>query len=94
MSRTAIRVLNKSTLTWGSNITVASTNVNSYYYWTDGTNVYYSNGSTQKIWDKTNRNWVNKTWTGLTSFNGNEVFFYNDEIYVRSNAYNIHVFGG
>lgn len=78
-----IRVLDQTTLTWGSEITVTSTNSNAYYYWTDGTDVYYSNGTTQRVWNKTSKNWSSKTWSGLNNFNGNEVFVYNGEIYAR-----------
>ena len=84
ISDDTIRVLDQIDLSWGSNIIINITNSNAYYYWTDGTDVYYSNGNTQRVWDKANRNWVVKTWSGLTNFNGNEVFYYNGDIYVRS----------
>lgn len=85
-SNSKIRILDQTNLAWGSEITINATNSNSYYYWTDGTDVYYSNGSTHKVWDKANKNWINKTWSGLTNFGGNEVFFYNNEVYVRQAA--------
>ncbi len=87
-----ISILDQSTLTWGTPQTVVTTANNGYMYWTDGTDVYYSSSTTHKVWDKANKNWVNKTWSGLTNFGGNEVFYYNDEIYARQAAspYNIY----
>ena len=88
MSSRNISVLNQSTLTFGAAIDTGgyTTTTNSYMYWTDGTDIYYSNGSTHRIWNKTTKQWSNKTWSGLTNFSGNEVFYYNNEVYVRSNA--------
>ena len=88
LSNRNISVLNQSTLTFGAAQDTGgyTTTTNSYMYWTDGTDIYYSNGSAHRVWNKTTKQWSNKTWSGLTNFGGNEVFFYNGEIYVRQAA--------
>jgi len=90
-----ISILDQSTLTWGTpQRTNYPTVNNSYYYWTDGTDVYYDSSSNHFIWNKSTKQWVAKTWTGMPNnrFNGNEVFYYNGDIYVRGYAspYNIY----
>ena len=51
------------------------------YVWTDGTNIYYSNGSTQYVLDKTTSTWSTKTWHGSTSFSGTNVWTDGTDIY-------------
>ena len=53
--------------------------------WTDGTNIYHSQGSNQKVFDKTTSTWSAKTWNGLTSFSGQNI---------RSDGTNIYYSGG
>ena len=52
-----------------------------YYLWTDGTDVYYSSGTTQKVLDKANSRWINKTWSGVASAN-----FYGQQIFSDGNS--------
>jgi len=54
--------------------------------WTDGDNIYYSNGTTQKVLDKLNIIWVNKTWTGLTNFSGQYIWKDEDNIYYSNGS--------
>ena len=56
------------------------------YVWTDGTNIYYSSGSTQYVLDKSTSTWSAKTWMGLTSFNGNYIWTDGDNIYYSGNS--------
>lgn len=71
-------ILHKDTRTWIEiNLTVNcldGTNkevlISAEDVWTDGVNVYYSSYSEQYIWNKETSTWSEKTWTGLTNFNG------------------------
>ena len=49
--------------------------------WSDGTNIYYSSGSNQLVFDPTTETWTAKTWTGLTSFEGDYVWTDGTNIY-------------
>ena len=55
--------------------------------WTDGENIYFSSSSTQKVLDKATSTWSNKTWSGLTSFNGEYVWTDGDNIYCLNGSY-------
>lgn len=50
------------------------TNFDGKDVWSDGTNTYYSFGSTQYVLDVSTHTWSQKTWTGLTSFSGRYVW--------------------
>ena len=54
--------------------------------WTDGDNIYYSNGSNQYVLNKTTSTWSAKTWTGLTSFAGSYTWTDGDNIYFSDNS--------
>ena len=64
------------------------------YFWNDGNNAYYSNGSKQYVLNKKLFDWEEKTWGGLTSFSANNIWtdgtniYYslNDEQYVLNGA--------
>ena len=47
--------------------------------WTDGTNIYFSDGSYQLV--LVGDEWEHKTWNGLTSFNGKDVWTDGTNIY-------------
>ena len=51
------------------------------YIWTDGDNIYLSNGTTQYILDKSTSTWNEKTWIGLTNF---------DRAYIWTDGENIY----
>ena len=53
--------------------------------WTDGQNIYYSNGSEQYVLNKETSTWAVKAWNGLTSFKGEYVWTDGQNIYY-SNA--------
>ena len=57
------------------------TNLNGYYIWTDGTNIYYSNAASQYVLDKDTATWNVKTWSGLTSFTINNMWTDGENIY-------------
>lgn len=52
-----------------------------YYVWTDGNNIYYSDGSSNYVLNKTNSTWEAKTWNGLTNLNGNCIWTDGTNIY-------------
>ena len=44
------------------------TNFRGVWIWTDGANIYYSNGDSHYQLDKATSTWQTKTWSGLTNF--------------------------
>ena len=52
--------------------------------WTDGENIYYSSGTTQKDFDKSTSTWSAKSWTGLTDFYGYNIWTDGENIYYSS----------
>ena len=51
------------------------------YIWTDGTNLYYSQGTAHYVFNKQTSTWESKTWYGLTDFNGSYVWTDGDNVY-------------
>ncbi len=66
--------------TW-SKVTWNGLNIDGQYVWTDGTKYYYSNGTTHYEFNKSTRTWATKTWDGLTSFYGEDVWTDGKNIY-------------
>lgn len=60
--------------------------------WTDGSNIYYSQGSTQLVLNKSTGVWTKKTWSG-TTFVPENFYFYLDRWY-RGNYQYIYYSGG
>lgn len=56
-------------------------NIVGKYVWTDGVNIYYSDGSSQYAFNSATNTWITKTWYGLTSFNGSRVWTDGGNIY-------------
>ena len=54
--------------------------------WTDGTDIYQSNGSSQWVLDQSNLTWSDKTWNGYTSIIGAGVWTDGTNIYYSNNA--------
>ena len=54
--------------------------------WTDGENIYYSWGSDHYVLDKPTSTWSQKTWNGLTNFNGFNVWTDGENIYVSERS--------
>lgn len=54
--------------------------------WTDGTNIYYSNGAQQYQLDKAKSTWSTKEWHGLTNFSGVDIWVKDNEIYYSSGS--------
>ena len=57
------------------------TNPSVEYIWTDGENIYYSNGSNHYVLDKATSTWSAKTWTGLTQFYGERIWTNGEDVY-------------
>ena len=58
--------------------------------WTDGDNIYYSEGTRHLLLDKATSTWTAKTWSGLTSFIGQNVWTDGENIY-NSNGTSVFV---
>ena len=56
------------------------------YIWTDGTNIYYSYGPTQKVLDVATSTWSDKTWSELTDFFGNNIWTDGTNIYYSNGS--------
>ena len=68
--------LNKIRKAWSGATGFNGTNI-----WTDGDNIYYSNGSNQYVLNKATSTWSAKTWSGLTSFAAPYIWTDGDNIY-------------
>ena len=62
------------------------TDFSGFAIWTDGENIYYSNGSEQYVLDKSTSTWQAKTWNGLTSFQGINVWTDGENIYYSNGS--------
>ena len=74
----------KDTLTWSAinwSPSTLNTNFSSAYVWTDGENIYYSNGSEHYILQRGTLNWTAVSWYGLTNFIGSWVWTDGENIY-------------
>ncbi len=71
---------------WSNKTWSGLTNFIGGYVWTDGDNIYYSNGSTQYVLNKSTSTWSTKTWSGLTNFNGNRVWTDGYNIYYSDSS--------
>ena len=58
------------------------------HVWTDGTDTYYSYGTIHYVLDKSNNEWVSKTWSGLTSFDGLYIWTDSASVYYTYNSAN------
>ena len=70
-----------TTAKWENKSWSGLTNFNGYYVWSDGTNIYCSDGSNHYIFNKSTSTWETKTWTGLAGFYGYEIWSDGDNIY-------------
>lgn len=58
---------------------------NGRFVWTDGNDLYYSNGSINYKYNKETDLWENKVWKGLTDINGAYIWHNGDEVYYSYN---------
>ena len=56
------------------------------YIWTDGDNIYYSQGIYHYVLDKTGLLWISKMWNGLTEFYGAHIWTDGDNIYYSAGS--------
>ena len=66
---------------WGAKTWTGLTSFYGSGIWTDGENIYYSNGTTQYVLNKSTSTWSAKTWSGLTSFYGYNIWTDGTNIY-------------
>lgn len=85
-----------STITWrltqmyfDEAIDVKMRYIYGYDVWTDGENIYYSNASSQYVFNKSTSTWSTKTWGDLTPIYGRRVWTDGENIYYSysSNQY-------
>lgn len=62
-------------------------NFNGDQIWSDGENVYYSRSSTQKVLNKSTKQWDNKTWNAFNDYNGQYIWTDGTDVYYSYNAY-------
>ena len=72
---------------WQTKTWSGLTNFSGTQIWTDGENIYYSNGGDQYRLDKSTSTWQTKTWSGLTSFLGSLVWTDGENIYYSNGSY-------
>ena len=66
---------------WSVKTWTGLTDYDGRHIWTDGTNIYYSNGANQYVLDVATSTWSAKTWTGLTVFFGSQIWTDGTNIY-------------
>lgn len=74
-----------------------SSQIEGLYVWTDGDNVYYSNGSNQYVLDKKTSVWSLQTWTlpeSSSQLNGNYVWTDGNDIYYSNGSAQYVLFKG
>ena len=74
-------------LTSSSWVSKSWTGLNDFsYLWTDGDNIYCSNGNYQYVLDKSTSTWSVKTWRGATGFYASELWTDGDNIYYSTGS--------
>ena len=76
----------KNVRAWTAKSWSGLTNFIGRHVWTDGENIYYSNGSSQYVLDKTTFTWSTKTWSGLSNPYGNYVWTDGESIYYSGSS--------
>ncbi len=56
------------------------------HVWSDGDNIYYSNGSSQYKLNKSTLTWNTKAWSGLTKFDGQYIWSDGNNIYYSESS--------
>ena len=72
--------------TWSTKTWTGLTGFIGSSIWTDGENIYHSNGSRQYVLDKETSTWSAKTWNGLTSFSASSIWTDGENIYYGSSV--------
>ena len=82
LSSTKCRAMTLSNSTWETKtFYVSPPRISGDLVWTDGTNIYYSNGSDQFVLNKSTNTWSTKSWNGVTNFRGDSIWTDGDNIY-------------
>ena len=76
----------KMSKVWSPKIWTGLSEFLGYNIWTDGTNIYYSQGATQYVLDPATSTWSPKTWTGLSGFHGEAIWTDGTNIYYSLNS--------
>jgi len=77
---------------WKSKTWNGLTSFNGSQTWTDGTDVYYSESTTQYVLNRETSTWETKTWNGLTEFYGSKIWTDGTDVYYSdySNQYKLN----
>lgn len=81
---------NRATNTWIKTSKFGT--VEGYDVWTDGTELYYSHGSIQWVYDADNSEWKNKTWP--FTFNGRNVIKIDNVFYIKTTYGSFYTWDG
>ena len=82
-AHTCIQMFNN---TWTVKTWSGLTTFDGVRVWTDGENIYYSNGTEQYVLDKSTSTWSEKVWSGLTNFDGSKVWTDGENIYYSNRS--------
>ena len=72
--------------TWTDKTWTGLTSFGGLDIWTDGSDIYYSQGSNQYVLDVSTSTWTAKTWIGLTEFNGRYIWTDGSDIYYSNSS--------
>ena len=72
--------------TWITKTWNGFTNILSNSIWTDGENIYYSNGSTHYVLDRDTSTWTSVTWNGVSNFFGSYIWTDGTDVYLASSG--------
>ena len=79
-------VFDRSSSRWSTMSWASGAPSNGIDVWSDGTDAYYSSGSTQRVLDISTLRWRTMSWSGLTSFHGQYVWSDGENIYVSNGS--------
>ena len=71
---------------FNSPVSISGSFAGAQYVWTDGYNIYCSYNGDNKVFDRAQMKWSDKTWSGLTNFDGRNVWGDKTNIYYSSGS--------
>ena len=72
---------------WQTKTWSGLTNFRGVWIWTDGANIYCSNGDSHYQLDKATSTWQTKTWDGLSTFSGDDIWTDGANIYCSNGTW-------
>lgn len=74
--------------TWTVKTWNGLTNILPNNIWTDGENIYHSNGSTHYVLDRDTSTWTSVTWNGVSNFFGSYIWVDGTDVYLATSSGN------